>query len=416
MRLKSKTFLVIGGALCAFGAIFCAIILAIGQFDFMKVISVEKYEDKVYTLPAGALTALNLDAQNQRVVFQPAASSDIVIRYREFASDTYTFEQQGASLNVTYRCDQKWYQSLVQGMFGGIARASQSITVEVPPQYAGLLNARTTNASLTADSLPKLTECRLATTNGTLRVSDITADTFILSTTNAGVHLDRLQGAALFVTSTNGSIHLADLAMTGELTARTTNASLQADRVEAAAGQFNTTNGSLALRNGSFSGTVSAGTTNASLKTDAVEAPEADFTTQSGSVRLENSRFAARVSVRTTNAGIRVDQLASPDIRLSSTNGSIKGTIAGSQQDYSIVTNTTNGSASPSSVINKQAPGQLNATTSNSSITLTFTGAYSAALLKRLRSSNGRRRFVFILNGHGRSAAGTRLAKPKRRP
>ena len=261
MRLKSKTFLVIGGALCAFGAIFCAIILAIGQFDFMKVISVEKYEDKVYTLPAGALTALNLDAQNQRVVFQPAAGSDIVIRYREFASDTYTFEQQGASLNVTYRCDQKWYQSLVQGMFGGIARASQSITVEVPPQYAGLLNARTTNASLTADSLPKLTECRLATTNGTLRVSDITADTFILSTTNAGVHLDRLQGAALFVTSTNGSIHMADLAMTGELTARTTNASLQADRVEAAAGQFNTTNGSLALRNGSFSGTVSAGTT-----------------------------------------------------------------------------------------------------------------------------------------------------------
>ena len=106
-----------------------------------------------------------------------------------------------------------------------------------------------------------------------------------------------------------------------------------------------------------------------------MEAPEADFTTQSGSVRLENSRFAARVSVRTTNAGIRVEQLASPDIRLSSTNGSIKGTIAGSQQDYSIVTNTTNGSASPSSVINKQAPGQLNATTSNSSITLTFTGA-----------------------------------------
>ena len=363
MRLKSKTFLVIGGALCAFGAIFCTIILAIGQFDFMKVISVEKYEDKVYTLPAGALTALNLDAQNQRVVFQPAASSDIVIRYREFASDTYTFEQQGASLNVTYRCDQKWYQSLVQGMFGGIARASQSITVEVPSQYAGLLNARTTNASLSADSLPRLTECRLATTNGTLRVSDITADTFILSTTNAGVHLDRLQGAALFVTSTNGGMQLADLAMTGELTARTTNASLQADRVEAAAGQFNTTNGSLVLRNG------------ASLKTDAVEAPEADFTTQSGSVRLENSRFAARVSVRTTNAGIRVEQLASPDIRLSSTNGSIKGTIAGSQQDYSIVTNTTNGSASPSSVINKQAPGQLNAATSNSSINLTFTGA-----------------------------------------
>ena len=128
MRLKSKTFLLIGGALCAFGAIFCTIILAIGQFDFMKVISVEKYEDKVYTLPAGALTALNLDAQNQRVVFQPAASSDIVIRYREFASDTYTFEQQGASLNVTYRCDQKWYQSLVQGMFGGITRAGQSIT------------------------------------------------------------------------------------------------------------------------------------------------------------------------------------------------------------------------------------------------------------------------------------------------
>lgn len=191
MRLKSKTFLVIGGALCAFGAIFCAIILAIGQFDFMKVISVEKYEDKVYTLPAGALTALNLDAQNQRVVFQPAASSDIVIRYREFASDTYTFEQQGASLNVTYRCDQKWYQSWCRACSAASPGRAQSITVEVPPQYAGLLNARTTNASLTADSLPKLTECRLATTNGTLRVSDITADTFILSTTNAGVHLDR---------------------------------------------------------------------------------------------------------------------------------------------------------------------------------------------------------------------------------
>ena len=38
MRLKSKTFLVIGGALCAFGAIFCAIILAIGQFKFNYLI------------------------------------------------------------------------------------------------------------------------------------------------------------------------------------------------------------------------------------------------------------------------------------------------------------------------------------------------------------------------------------------
>ena len=375
MRLKSTTFLLIGGALCAFGAVFCTILLAIGQFDFMKVISVEKYEDKVYTLSGDSLRALHLDAQNQRIVFQPASGSDVVIRYREFASDVYTFEQQGDSLNVTYRCDQKWYQNLAQGVFGGIARAGQVINVEVPSQYAGLLDARTTNASVTADSLPKLTECRLATTNGSLRAADITANTFILSTTNASVHLDRLQGAALFVTSTNGSMHLADLSMTGELTARTTNAGVQVDRVEAADGQIHTTNGSLALRNGKFSGSLNAGTTNGPIKTDAVEALTAELTSKSGSVRLENSRFAERVSVRTTNASIRVEQLASKDIRLSSTNGSIKGAIAGRQQDYSIVTNTTNGSASPLSVVDRQAPGQLNATTTNGSIRLTFTGA-----------------------------------------
>ncbi len=371
MRGKTKGFLWLGGAFCAAGVLVCTITFMLGGFDFMNVATADKYEPKTENVSPEGLSGIAIDAEDMPLVLRLGTGPDIVVRYSVTKDDTCTIRVENGVLSVAYRSERPWYAN-VFGLFSGIARSMQKIVVEIPAAYAGEVKAATTNASLKAESLPALSAGTFQTTNGSVTLKNLKADSLSVSTTNASLTLDTVEAKEAAATSTNGRLKLADVAAAGGLYARTTNASLTAERVEASAADVATTNGGLHLTDVQVAGALKGETSNAAVKLARVAAASAKLATKSGNVSLEDCAFSERTEARTTNASVSVSRLASPDIQLESTNGSIKGALVGRMEEYSIVTNTTNASASPMSVIREQAACRLSAVTSNARIALEF--------------------------------------------
>ncbi len=334
MRSKISTFLWIGGGLCIAGAVLCIIVLALGGFDFMKLTTTEKFEDRTQVVSVEGLETIRLDVKNQRVEIRSTSDASITVHYRAFEQDTYTFDTQDGVFTMTHRDGSSWRQNLVLGIFSGIARAGQKVVVEIPTAYAGGLEARTTNASLLAENLSGLKACTFETTNGSLHLDKITtAGDVTARTTNASAHIRGIWAASARLSSTNGSVRVEYCTLEQALTVETSNASIQLSRASSATAEIGTTN---------------------------------------SGISFENCAFGEKVAAHTTNSSVRVNWLSAPDIHLQSTNGSINGSIVGEQSDFSIVTTTTNASASPASVIRKEAPASLTAVTTNGRIALEF--------------------------------------------
>lgn len=374
MRPKTRLFLWIGGGLFAAGLLLCTVVLMIGGFDFMKAASTERYTDRTLTVSPSDLKALQLDVENQRVILRPGSGADVLVHYREYENDTYTATQEEGVFTLTHRVTARWHSFLTRGILGGLSRIGQEVVVEVPAAFAADLDVRTSNASVQAAGLPKLQAARFSSANGSITLSGLQIADVTASTTNASVRLEGVTGGRAAVSTSNGSITLNGVKLTGDLTAGTTNASLTVQGTQAAGMSLRTTNGSITLSGVAADGQLEAETTSGAIRIRDCAAAGGRLDTRNAAIQLEAAAFSGAVTARTTNGSVRVERLDCPDIRLESTNGSIRGSIVGSQSEFSIVTTTTNGSASPSSVLNQQAEKKLEAVTTNAGIKLEFVG------------------------------------------
>lgn len=372
MRPIIKRFLWLGGGLCAAGVLLCAVTFVLGGFNVMRVVTHERYVNLTETFSPHDLKTFRLDIENQRILLQPTAGPDVLVHYVQYDTDSYTVTQEDGVFSLVHRDESPWYASAVQGLFGSLARMNHKVVVEVPAAFAASLDIVTSNASIEAKSLPKLTAAVFRSSNGSLSLSELQIAELTASTTNASIHLDTVTGGRASVTSTNGSLSLRNLTLTGDLAARTSNASLTVDGLQAANTELYTKSGRLSLADAQIAGRIFGETTNASLHLQRAAAATAQLSTSNGSLSLSETSLTGAVTAGTTNGSVRLDRLSAPDIRLESSNGSIKGSIAGREDDFSIVTNTSNGSASPASVIRQQAEKKLHASTTNASIRLEF--------------------------------------------
>lgn len=92
--------------------------------------------------------------------------------------------------------------------------------------------------------------------------------------------------------------------------------------------------------------------------------------TSNGKIDLSRCK-ADRIQAETSNSALEFDRLESLDITLSSSNGGIRGSVLGREEDYVIVTRTTNGSSNITDRVG-DLPGRLNISTTNASIRVTF--------------------------------------------
>lgn len=252
---------------------------------------------------AETVRELQIHDRNNRIELRPSSDGQLTVGWTENKYHKYDVTAENGVLTVTYRAP-----NILERIFNAMRR--EPVVVGVPAGYAGLINANTVNGGIEAETLHLTGQLKLQTTNGSIGLEDIQAETVTASSTNGSIKAEQLQGQQL------------------------------------------------RLR-----------TTNAKLKLEQVDAPVVDLGTTNAKIDLESVR-ADTLTAGTSNSAISVDQIDAQQVRLRTSNGSISGRVAGSAADYTISSGTSNGKNN----IPSRAGGQrtLEAHTSNGSIKIEF--------------------------------------------
>lgn len=388
---KLSLALITGGALCAFGVLLGGAALAVTGFEFSKVVTTMKYENKTAAYEPSLLAGIEIAAEDLKVVVSPSPDEQVHLSYWESALDATTIEVDGRYAPVPphrfgllagqfhpwvleqLRAVPPRHRNQNPGLLCGIplgderkrragsVRPDGALLRRLPLQkwFAGAhgypLPGRADGRDHQRPSLPRpgpRRNGRITNTNARIRVSDTQLLDTVLQTDNGSVLLHNLTVRSLTAKNKNASLEAEALAAVGRVELETTNASLTAIDVQSAGDlSLRSKNGSVRATNCSASAFF-AGTTNAK-------------------VDLARCK-AAQVQAETSNGSVEIDRLDSRDITLISSNGGIRGSVLGQEADYVIAALTTNGSNNLTDRVG-DLPGRLTVRTTNASIHVTFT-------------------------------------------
>ena len=162
-------------------------------------------------------------------------------------------------------------------------------------------------------------------TSGTVRIKDIQCEDLAVTTSSGSIQLENVvsdKSAEIVVTS--GAIKISSLTASNDVSVTALSGSI---------GIENITCNNLGVEDTSGSVKVA----NATGKT-------ASFEASSGSTELDNVSFDDKVNISASSGSIHFEALKSNNISAEASSGSIKGTIAGKQSEYSVISKTSSGS------------------------------------------------------------------------
>ncbi|WP_457945135.1 DUF4097 family beta strand repeat-containing protein [Caproiciproducens sp. LBM24188] len=132
---------------------------------------------------------------------------------------------------------------------------------------------------------------------------------------------------------------------------------------------LSTSNGTISAENLSHATVLTCSTSNGKVLLSDVQAERISANNSNGRIVFTDVT-ASKVNADTSNAEISLQKLNAPDIELETSNGGIRGSIVGREEDYTIHTDTSNGSCTPGS--RQGGSKRLFADTSNASIRIDF--------------------------------------------
>lgn len=306
MKTTLRVWLSIGGGLLVIGLIISIIGGVLWRFNPKNRMNFVEQNRK---FSAADIDNIKTDITNRSIEVVPTNDDTISISY--YTSDKYdiTCEQVGSTVELMH--NPKIY---VLGFLNfDFSPEAYKVYINVPVEYMGSLNLKTSNAKIAIEDFVKLSDVKVKSTNGKIEINDITAKNVDVKTTN-------------------GKILISDTTSESRVSAHTTNGAA------------------------TFSGCSAKGI---------------DITTTNGTITITKS-VADDIRANSTNAKITVEHIESSSIDLITSNGAIAGTIVGKKSDYNIDTSTTNGSCNPTSMINSNAENELKALTRNGNINLSF--------------------------------------------
>lgn len=215
-----------------------------------------------------------------------------------------------------------------------IINGRREAVVELPRGFAGTVCVKTTNAGIDAGDLALTGELQLVTSNSSIYARRCQIETLQAKTSNS----------VIFLTDVEGDI----------CEAVTKNAHIDVERCAFSRLTGQTKNGSVHL------------TDTHSLR--------CDFITSNASMTASACQFTEGCQLRTSNGKIRVDALEAPDIVLETSNASIKGTVQGDEEDYAVISVTSNASNKLRDTFGANRSCHLRAITSNGKIDIRFAG------------------------------------------
>ncbi len=388
---KLSLALITGGALCAFGVLLGGAALAMTGFEFSKVVTTMKYENKTAAYEPSLLAGIEIAAEDLKVVVSPSPDEQVHLSYWESALDATTIEVDGGMLRFRHTVSDSWLDNFIHGFWSSFARYRHVIEIKIPASFAGSLSVTNENAALEASGLAALSSAAFRSKNGSLELTDILClGGLTAETTNAPLSLDRVRGGTARITNTNARIRVSDTQLLDtvlqtdngsvllhnltvrSLTAKNKNASLEAEALAAVGRvELETTNASLTAIDVQSAGDLSLRSKNGSVRATNCSASAFFAGTTNAKVDLARCK-AAQVQAETSNGSVEIDRLDSRDITLISSNGGIRGSVLGQEADYVIAALTTNGSNNLTDRVG-DLPGRLTVRTTNASIHVTFT-------------------------------------------
>ena len=153
---KLSLALITGGALCAFGVLLGGAALAMTSFEFSKVVTTMKYENKTAAYEPSLLAGIEIAAEDLKVVVSPSPDEQVHLSYWESALDATTIEVDGGMLRFRHTVSDSWLDNFIHGFWSSFARYRHVIEIKIPASFAGSLSVTNENAALEASGLTAL--------------------------------------------------------------------------------------------------------------------------------------------------------------------------------------------------------------------------------------------------------------------
>ena len=241
--------------------------------------SVQGKHTEEYRIPLAEADKVEIEAENKSITFAVGEGTEIVILYDTDETQLYTVKQEARELKLENK-DRR-----PRGSFNRDNPEAYRITVQVPPEYSGKLDAEVGNGMVQAEGMENLMEFSCDADNAEIGLSKIKAQRVELDTANGKLELRDVQAfEKIEIETDNGAIYLEDC-----------------------------------------------------------NAPQLKMESDNGAVELDSVQATQLLQVESSNGAVSFDALESPDIRIKTDIGAVEGSIRGSEADYQVIASKTLG-------------------------------------------------------------------------
>ena len=213
-----------------------------------KVFSTVDEEDFVYyeeTYDGDAFTNLSFDFINRNFDIKPSNNDEIKITYYLTDLDQIDITDDQDTLEIHNNIE--WYNQIFTGWFFFVSREFYMVTVYLPTSYEYHLDVQTTNGDIDATNIGQMTSIDIDTSNGTINLSQMNANSIDLHTSNGSIYLDDVSCTSKINAHTsNGRLNFTDVSA-DEIDASTSNGKIIALNIESNDIEMDTSNGSIEL-------------------------------------------------------------------------------------------------------------------------------------------------------------------------
>lgn len=215
-------------------------------------------------------------------------------------------------LNYTFRADNG--KSTLHNLINGIACSNLTVTVTLPAAQMEKIKAVTSNAAIELENLTQVRRFKVRTSNGLLRMTDVTAQEITGRTSN-------------------GSIQMTDCQFEEKADLTTSNGSIQAENITAGRFTLTTSNGRAVARRISAAERLDMTTSNSRIEAEITSAGAVALTTSNASVNAALPGHMAdwQITSRTSNAhnGLPAFQEGEKPLCITTSNGAFNASFAG---------------------------------------------------------------------------------------
>ncbi|HBL83778.1 MAG: hypothetical protein A2Y17_08445 [Clostridiales bacterium GWF2_38_85] len=240
-----KTALIVALILFGIGIALIAVGFAVSGFNFENFSTRPDRTEKTYDTNVESIKAFILDDSNNSIEFIESTDNKIYITYFESEKEYYNIEKSDSgTLSMEFISELKWFEYFVFNF----SFESTTITVSLPSEFKGSINAKTSNGGITMTELAVSDDVRLRSSNGTVEatgvditgdldvhssngkliLTDITADNIIGDTSNGKVDAKNLTAAEdIELETNNGSIYITKINADEQIILKTSNGSIK---------------------------------------------------------------------------------------------------------------------------------------------------------------------------------------------